>query len=917
MKASTRLLYRFSLLISLASFCISDDARGATSAAPPREVRWLENSDGPVSSPGTTWGVPWPEGTVPVGTPFSLQGPDGKAIPMQTWPLAYWPDGSLKWTAHAIPATTDVTGPLQLEPGAATVPSVPLTVNESAEIITVNTGVMQCRIARTGSTLIESIARDGKTVATNGRLVCRLSSSPDLDTDSPIQHEVFCGKISSVTVEQKGPVRAVIKIEGKHVGSSGRAWLPFVVRLYFYAGGDAVRVVHSIVYDGDQNRDFISGLGIRFSVPLTDELYDRHVRFAGEGDGVWAEAVRGLTGLQTDPGLAVRQAQFAGVKTPPLDSWNQTVRTHLDYIPAYGDFTQAQLSSDAFEIRKRTQPGYTWLNSATGHRAAGLAYIGGVSGGLAFGIRNFWQSYPSQLDIRDAASDTAEVTAWLWSPDARPMDLRGYHGDLGMTTFAKENAGAAMTYEDYEPGFADATGIARTSELMFWALPTTPSHEEFAGMAQTLRTPPQLVCRPADYKDAQVFGGAIWNLPDRSSPVAAQIENQLDFLMDYYEKQVDERHWYGFWYYGNIMHRYDPIRHVWRYDVGGYAWDNSEQGTDLWLWYSFLRTGRADIFRFAEAMVRHTGEVDVYHLGRFAGLGSRHNVVPWGDGSKQLRVSTAENLRFMYYLTADERLGDLMREELNADRVAGTIPVERKVSQAMSDVTGKPYPMNFLTGIEWTSIASAWLTEWERTGDTKYRDKLITGMKSIAALPHGWMSAGGGYYPATGQFVKRDDDFYMSPLSASFGGFEVNAELLQLLDVPAYEKTWLDYCKYYNTDLAEKRKAFGPDFPQEYGKLNLTQAHSRLTAYAAWKLKDPDLARRAWSEFFSGAGAGMKVLPGPFPMQHVTGPTVLSPVDEVGATKFEVSTNAVVGFGLSGIDCLALIPDQLPDKLSP
>ena len=87
----------------------------------------------------------------------------------------------------------------------------------------------------------------------------------------------------------------------------------------------------------------------------------------------------------------------------------------------------------------------------------------------------------------------------------------------------------------------------------------------------------------------------------------------------------------------------------------------------MWLWYSFLRTGRADIFRMAEAMTRHTGEVDVYHLGRFAGLGSRHNVRHWGCGAKEARISQAAYRRFLYYLTTDERAGDLMREVADAD----------------------------------------------------------------------------------------------------------------------------------------------------------------------------------------------------------------------------------------------------------
>ncbi len=92
-----------------------------------------------------------------------------------------------------------------------------------------------------------------------------------------------------------------------------------------------------------------------------------------------------------------------------------------------------------------------------------------------------------------------------------------------------------------------------------------------------------------------------------------------------------------------------------------------ELGTDMWLWYSFLRTGRAEIFRMAEAMTRHTGEVDVYHLGRFAGLGSRHNVRHWGCGAKEARISQAAYRRFFYYLTTDERAGDLMRAVVDAD----------------------------------------------------------------------------------------------------------------------------------------------------------------------------------------------------------------------------------------------------------
>jgi hypothetical protein len=122
-------------------------------------------------------------------------------------------------------------------------------------------------------------------------------------------------------------------------------------------------------------------------------------------------------------------------------------------------------------------------------------------------------------------------------------------------------------------------------------------------------------------------------------------------------KQVEQHHWYGFWDFGDVMHSYDADRHVWRYDLGGMAWDNTELGTDMWLWVSFLRTGRADVFRMAEAMTRHTSEVDTYHLGALAGLGSRHNVRHWGCGAKESRISQAAMRRYFYYLTTDETHG--------------------------------------------------------------------------------------------------------------------------------------------------------------------------------------------------------------------------------------------------------------------
>jgi hypothetical protein len=860
------------------------------------QLHWLDGKP-PTALAGTAWGTPWPRGKYPKGTSFSLRTSSGHPVPVQSWPLATWPDGSLKWTGHALAANAPLEEHYELAPGTSVADLHPLTAVETSDGIDIDTGVIRCRLLKKGAVLIHNITRGDHEIARAGRLVCLRQDRPEAAAGGTVSCEEFLSDVTSIALEQNGPVRAVVKIEGQHTNTSGRGWLPFVIRLYFHAGSEAVRVMHTFIFDGDEQKDFIRGLGLRFGVPLRDPLYDRHVRFTGEAPGLWAEAVQGITGLRRDPGQSVREDQLAGKRCPSPSGWDFSAE-ELKYVPVWGDFTLTQLSADGFEIRKRTKPGQGWIKGGFGKRASGTGYIGGVSGGMAFGLRNFWQSHPAQLDITGAGGAEAEVTLWLWSPEAAPMDLRFYHDGMGQDTYPKQLEGLNITYEDYEPTFSTPHGVARTSEMMLWALAATPTRERLVELGEACRAPAAIVCRPEYYQSIGLFG-SIWDVADRSTPARARIEDELDFYFEYYKKQIEQSHWYGFWNYGDFMHTYDADRHTWRYDIGGFAWDNSELSPDLWLWYSFLRTGRADIFRMAEAMTRHTGEVDVYHLGRFKGLGSRHNVMHWGCSAKQVRISTAVYRRFYYYLTADERVGDLMHELTDCDKRVVDISPGRKVGRGEND---HRHPANVSFGTDWCSFAAAWLTEWERTGDPQWRDKILTGLKSIGTMPKGWFSSGGGYDPATGQLFQHNDRASASHLNAVFGAVEISAELLQLLDAPEYDRAWLQYCEVYNATPEEQKRLYGQEFPNA----TLHQGHARLTAYAAMRKKDKDLADRAWSEF-EATGPHHHEAPHQ-QLAHITGPATLNPRDEVSW----ISTNGTAQFGLAAIQCLALVGDALP-----
>ena len=41
---------------------------------------------------GVSFGVPWPQGSVQRNETFALTS-NGQQLPLQSWPLAYWPDG--------------------------------------------------------------------------------------------------------------------------------------------------------------------------------------------------------------------------------------------------------------------------------------------------------------------------------------------------------------------------------------------------------------------------------------------------------------------------------------------------------------------------------------------------------------------------------------------------------------------------------------------------------------------------------------------------------------------------------------------------------------------------------------------------------------------------------------------------------
>jgi len=786
----------------------------------------------------TTFGIPFAKGEIYDASGISISADrkyaqktsaDGKntqkntaaqgenSIPADTWVMARWEDGSVKWAgvAATIPAKQNIsaagtshpaaskslknssTGPKSIKNSSAPQSLTSLAIEKSSDRYFIANNDLQLFIPCSGSNIIDSILYRGRktTGAMSLEAVCR--------------NQVYTSNIDSCVIERQGSVSAVVKICGTHSGN-GRKWLPFVVRLHLWQGSGRIKITHTFIYNGNENEDNISGIGIKTQVPLHDKPYQRAAAFATENGGVWMECIQPLGGRKR--------------MTPGVDD------ELISQLAQWDAYRLSCLADNSFAIRKKTTAESPYIGTFTGTHAPGYAFIGDTKGGTGMFMKDFWQTYPSTIEISGARSPQANITMWLWSTEAEPMNLCHYD------TVAH---GLKAAYEDVQQGMSSPYGIAHTTTL--WLIPsdTMPSKQHIANLSAMLDEDPRLLPTPQYLHDKKAFG--IWALPDTSANVSAErkkVEQRLNDYLDYYLKAVKERKWYGFWNYGDIMHQYDEERHQWKYDMGGYAWDNTELASPSWLWYSFLRTGRHDIWKMAEAMTRHCSETDTYHIGPYKALGSRHNVTHWGDGAKETRISQAAFNRFYHYLAADERTGDIISEVRDADTLLYHLDPMRLAEPREKFPCNAPARLRL--GPDWMAYAGNWLAEWERKGDTRYRDKIITGMKSIASLRHGFFTGNKalGYYPDSGIITYDGDPARQNTnhLITIMGGFEIMNEIMMMTDVPEFNKCWLDFALQYKQKAREISKNH---FPVR-----------RLMAYAAMKTGDKRLAQEAWDDLW-------------------------------------------------------------------
>lgn len=315
-----------------------------------------------------------------------------------------------------------------------------------------------------------------------------------------------------------------------------------------------------------------------------------------------------------------------------------------------------------------------------------------------------------------------------------------------------------------------------------------------------------------------------------------------------------------------------------------------------------------------------------------AGLGSRHNVVKWGCGSKEARISQSAHWRPYYYLTTDERIGDIMRLTTQVEKAIEKFDPMRI---AAPQIPGEPqFAMRLRIGPDWFALAGNWMTEWERTGDTRWRDRILAGVDSILAMPY-WLQTGQrnglnpdlpggaigplrggggaqvvGFDIKTGKLTAIRDPLTKTPLPASYnlstimGGGEVMFELVPLLGRKDFATAWLQYCRIGGApaEILERDKQTGTE-GNDARYILAEQSGPRLAAYAYAHTKSAPFAQKAIAGILNRGGGFAQP-------KKLVGPDVLVPAEEA----LEVNTNNAAQTGLTTIQILELCKDQLPTE---
>ena len=191
-------------------------------------------------------------------------------------------------------------------------------------------------------------------------------------------------------------------------------------------------------------------------------------------------------------------------------------------------------------------------------------------------------------------------------------------------------------------------------------------------------------------------------------------------------------------------------------------------------------------------------------------------------------------------------------------------------TQTYSDGTPmEPRYSNVAFNLEWISYSTNWAAEWERTGDVKWRDRVLAGMRNIVGRSNGG-PLGANYFDII------------------FGGPEILFDEKQMFDYPEFWEGFAKVCEAVSTSGGNQMTA------------------PRGAAYAAYVRKDQRLGYLAWDKLVGTANVAEAIPQN----RKIEGPEVVHPVTDPvflgGSAGWQLHGVASIQWALNALEVTEL-----------
>jgi len=645
-----------------------------------------------------TVGVPFADGDLEEGTPVCIIDESGTPLPTQTQTLATWNKDLkfVKWLLIDTQADLDKGEEkvIFLEYPAAVPspqPKQPISVETTGDYITVDTGVMRLVLRRAfplwkQPNLPDVFAACFVKGDDGWRDVFRGNPGPYLhmkDQFGNVYDSCSGGPAPRIVVEEAGPLRACIRIEGYHaLVDQGLRFCPYILRIHLFAGKSDMRVLHTFVYDQEPHEVELAAIGMKFPFDLGLEL---------------KAAVGGESAL-TQEGSAGGSSELTDRSVHWATNWQEMRLLQTD-----DRHYEVELDGECF---------------GSGEKAMGWASLSGNRGGAAVVIRNCWQEYPKGfvldqdgIDVQiwpeeygEALSfttpfeepalrfvsesgpirDEAEVQRMLAENPTAPLNLKSFNirsledAKWVEEVIEKHAKGRTMTYND--TGTESGVGAAKTTEIWVRLSSDRIDDQEAVALAQTVQEPLVAVVDPEHTCATRALG----HFYPSGDPRFTQVDQDLDDIFQFVVVDpVESCRLYGMMRYGNMVCSHssavgwvyllyrdnDPAKAL-RY-VGPYNNEAVDQIMSVWAHYA--RTGEREHLLIAQNYSKCVADVAFVHAHpsdpNRVGLMHYHNGHQWSGGLSPSH-SIVSGIMAGYYMTGDKRLLDVAKEA--ADRIVRT-----------------------------------------------------------------------------------------------------------------------------------------------------------------------------------------------------------------------------------------------------